>query len=141
MYPDGQGVRFNLSVPSEMFDYPPHYGRNHGDLFYCSIPAPDPEASKRFCSSVFGWTYDEAGDGGGIHVSNVVTECGLGGGRLGTAPEAFFRVDDLTEAGRKVAELGGTVLTEVMEGDEGSHLMCLDDQGVGFGLSQAAAGC
>ena len=134
------GTRFHLSTPAAAYDHEPEYGRRHGDLFYLSLPAPDPDVAVRFFSRVVGWQFDEPGSAGGLHVANAVTECGLGGGREGEFPELFFRVDDIEEARRRVAANGGAILSDVMEGPEGRHLMCDDGQGVVFGLSEPTPG-
>jgi predicted enzyme related to lactoylglutathione lyase len=49
-------------------------------------------------------------------------------------------VDDLESAVARVRALGGRVDDELMEGPEGRHVQCADDQGVEFGLSQPADG-
>lgn len=134
------GTRFNLSVPAAAYEHPPSYGRSHGDLFYMSLPVPDADQGRRFFGELVGWQFDDPGEQGGIHVSNVVTECGLGAGRDGEHPELFFRVDDLEASGNLVVAHGGSVLSEVMEGPEGRHLMCDDGQGITFGLSEPADG-
>lgn len=132
---DDQGVVFNLIVPTEEYRQGQARSTKPGELFYWNLPAPDPERSKAFYRRVFGWEYSDAGDAGGLHVTNKLPDGGLGGGREGTHPEVFFRVADLDTSMAKVIELGGTA-TFVGAGPEGRHAMCVDDQGIAFGISQ-----
>ncbi|MCU1455904.1 MAG: hypothetical protein JWN46_4050 [Acidimicrobiales bacterium] len=136
---DDQGTHFELSVPIPEYDTEPVSGSRPGELFYVSIPAADPERGRRFYAAVCGWEFGEPGSAGGMHVSNVVPDCGLGGGRSGDHPELWFRVADLDAAAAKVVELGGTV-GDRSQGDEGRHLVCADDQGIAFNLSEPASG-
>lgn len=134
---DPQGVRFNLTVPRLDYRQPARRSTERGELFYWSLPAPRAAESKAFYSSLLGWEFGDPGDAGGMHVENRLPDGGLGGGREGRSPELFFRVADLDEAMAKVGELGGTA-EFAGEGDEGRHAMCVDDQGVSFGISQPA---
>lgn len=136
---DPQGVRFNITVPRHDYRQPARTSTEAGELFYWTLPAPDADASRAFFGRLFGWEFGEPGTEGGMHVSNRLPDGGLGGGREGSDPELFFRVDDLDAAMAKVVELGGTAAF-AGEGDEGRHAMCTDDQGVPFGLSQPATG-
>jgi predicted enzyme related to lactoylglutathione lyase len=47
----------------------------------------------------------------------------------------FFRVTDLDRAITTIRRLGGTA-EPAGEGPEGRHAMCVDNQGVVFGLSE-----
>ena len=134
---DDQGVIFNIIVPAEHYRQGQARSTKPGELFYWSLPAPDAERSKAFFQSLFGWEYGDAGDAGGIHVSNKLPDGGLGGGREGTHADVFFRVADLDEAMAAVETLGGTA-DVAGEGPEGRHAICTDDQGVAFGLSEPA---
>jgi predicted enzyme related to lactoylglutathione lyase len=136
---DPQGVRFELQVPVEEYRQPARSSSEPGELFYWTLPAPDAAASKRFYAEVFGWSFGDPGSQGGMHVENRLPDGGLGGGREGTGPELFFRVDDLDAAVARVRDLGGTAEL-AGSGPEGSHAMCADDQGIPFGLSQPATG-
>ncbi len=135
---DPQGVRFNLSVPRDDYRQPARRSTEGGELFYWSLPALRPSISKAFYSELFGWEFGESGDEGGMHVENRLPDGGLGGGREGSSPELFFRVADLEQAMELVRTLGGSA-DYAGDGDEGRHAMCVDDQGVVFGLSQPAA--
>lgn len=136
---DPNGTRFNLIVPRNDYRQPARSSSEPGELFYWTLPAPDAGSARSFYHELLGWEFGEAGEQGGMHVSNRLPDGGLGGGREGTAPELFFRVGDLEAAVARVRDLGGTAEV-VAEGPEGRHAMCTDDQGIGFGLSQPATG-
>jgi predicted enzyme related to lactoylglutathione lyase len=136
---DPQGVRFNLQVPIDEYRSPARSSSEPGELFYWTLPAPDPEASKAFYRELFGWEYSPPGEQGGIHITNRLPDGGLGGAREGTAPELYFRVADLEAAMEAVRAAGGTA-EPIGEGSEGRHAICADDQGVPFGISQPAPG-
>ncbi len=136
---DPNGVRFNLQVPVEHYRQVARRSTEVGELFYWTLPAPDVDAARGFYRELFGWDFGEAGSEGGMHVANRLPEGGLGGGRAGDAPQLFFRVADLDAAIARVEELGGSA-EPAGSGPEGAHAMCVDDQGVPFGLSQPAEG-
>lgn len=136
---DPNGARFHLTVPRSDYRQPARSSSGHGELFYWTLPARDAESATSFYGELLGWEFGDAGEQGGMHIANRLPDGGLGGGREGTSPELFFRVDDLEEAVTKVRTLGGEAEV-VAEGPEGRHAMCTDDQGVAFGLSQPAAG-
>ncbi|MGI9597657.1 MAG: VOC family protein [Acidimicrobiales bacterium] len=136
---DADGVRFNLSVPRLEYRQPARRSSEVGELFYWSLPAHHVSAAKAFYSELFGWEFGNPGDAGGTHIENRLPDGGIGGGREGTSPELFFRVADLEAAMDLVRELGGTA-EPAGEGEEGRHAMCVDDQGVSFGISQPAEG-
>lgn len=135
---DNQGVSFHLTVGGEEYRQPARRSTESGELFYLSVPSPDPIAGKTFYNRLLGWEFGDPGSAGGMHVENVVPDCGLAGGREGTHPELFFRVADLDESVVAVERLGGAA-EMAGESDEGRHAICTDDQGVSFGLSQAAS--
>ena len=126
-----------MIVPTPEYRQAPRRSTEPGELFYWTLPAPDADRAKTFYTQLFGWSYGEPGEQGGLHVANRLPDGGLGGGREGTHPEVFFRVDDLDAAMARVVELGGTA-EFAGEGDEGRHAMCTDDQGTTFGISEPA---
>ena len=136
---DPNGARFNLTVPRTDYRQPARASSEPGELFYWTLPAPDAESAKTFYRELLGWEFDAPGDQGGLHVANRKPDGGLGGGREGSAPDLFFRVDDLDGAIERVRDLGGTAEL-VGEGPECRLALCTDDQGVAFGLSQPATG-
>lgn len=136
---DPQGVAFNLQVPRESYRQAARRATESGELFYWTLPALDATASKAFYSELFGWEFGTPGDAGGMHIENRLPDGGLGGGREGSAPDVFFRVTNLESAMARVRELGGSAEL-AGEGDEGTHAMCVDDQGVSFGITQPAEG-
>lgn len=132
---DPQGVHFQLIVPAPGYRQPARRSTEYGELFYWSLPAPEAARSKEFYGQLFGWEFGTPGDQGGMHIENRLPDGGLGGGRQASHPQIFFRVQDLDGAMARVRELGGTA-EPAGEGDEGRHAVCVDDQGVEFGLSE-----
>jgi predicted enzyme related to lactoylglutathione lyase len=132
---DPQGVKFHLQVPVLEYRQQARRSTDRGELFYWTLPAPEASVATTFYRELLGWEFDDPGSGGGMHVENRMPDGGIGGGREGTHPDLFFRVDDLEAAMATVVELGGTA-EFVGEGDEGRHAMCVDDQGIEFGISQ-----
>lgn len=136
---DPQGVKFHLQVPAEAYREEARRSTDRGELFYWTLPAPEASVATTFYRQLLGWEFDDPGAGGGMHIENRMPDGGIGGGREGTHPDLFFRVDDLEEAMATVVELGGTA-EFAGEGEEGRHAICVDDQGVGFGISQPNEG-
>lgn len=136
---DPQGVHFWLTVPTEHYRQAARRSSEYGELFYWSLPAPLAGQSKEFYGELFGWEFGNPGNQGGMHVENRLPDGGLGGGREGSYPELFFRVEDLDVTVAKVVELGGNA-EFAGEGDEGRHAVCVDDQGVTFGISEPSDG-
>ena len=134
---DDQGTEFSLSVPA--YETTPVGSTKPGELFYFSMPVADGVRARSFFGSVFGWTFDGAGDQGGVHVANSKPDGGIGVGRAGHAPELWFRVAQLEQAMARVVQLGGTA-QPAGDGPEGRHAACTDDQGIFFGISEPAEG-
>ncbi len=132
---DPQGVAFSVQVPPPEYRQAARRSSANGELFYWSLPAPEAARSKAFFTELFGWEFGTPGDQGGMHIENRLPDGGLGGGREGAHPELFFRVGDLDEVMDRVRSLGGTA-EFAGEGPEGRHAMCVDDQGVTFGVSE-----
>lgn len=133
------GARFHLSVPRADYRQPARSSTEPGELFYWTLPAPDADVSRAFYHELFDWEYTDPAERGGIHIANRQPDGGLGAGREGTAPELYFRVADLDRAIDRVRDLGGTA-EAVGGGPEGRHALCVDDQGVPFGISQPSPG-
>jgi predicted enzyme related to lactoylglutathione lyase len=132
---DPQGVAFSVQVPTAAYRQAARRSTESGELFYWSLPAPQAAQSKAFYQELFGWEFGNPGNQGGMHVENRLPDGGIGGGREGSHPELFFRVTDLDRAITTIRRLGGTA-EPAGEGPEGRHAMCVDNQGVVFGLSE-----
>ncbi len=136
---DDQGTAFCLQepAPGEYADYArnPVKAADHGDLYYFSLPVADGVRGRTFYSSLLGWEFGEAGDEGGMHAENMVTDGGIGAGRPGDRVEFWFRVDDLAATIAEIAAAGGAA-DEPMETPQGPVAGCVDDQGVAFGVIQ-----
>ena len=106
-----------------------------GEPSHFEIGVPDPERAQAFYGRLLGWSFD--GTDRGARISTT----GIGGGLHPDEPwiQVFYRVDDLDAAAARVVELGGTVGEGRSEGPGGRYLHdCRDDQGVPFGLHEAA---
>ncbi|MGY1812746.1 VOC family protein [Blastococcus sp. SYSU D00820] len=107
--------------------------------------ASDPEAAKRFYSTVFGWSWTEGGEEYGGYV-NALSDgrqvAGLGplmSDSDSPAWTTYFATDDSAATCDRIRSAGGTVVVEPMEvAPFGTMTIALDPQGNGFGLWQAA---
>jgi predicted enzyme related to lactoylglutathione lyase len=105
-----------------------------GDPSHIEIGVPDVGRARRFWSELLGWDFADAGGGASARTGSAAA---------GIHPEerpwvqAFFEVDDLNAAARRVVELGGEVDEASSKGPAGRYLRsCRDDQGVPFGLHE-----
>ena len=111
----------------------------HGKICYLEIPAITGEASAAFYSSIFGWTVRKRGDG--EHAFDDA------GGVSGTwvketdrTPDEqtriYIRVDDISDALKKIEAAGGKVLTprtDIAPG-LGAFAVFADPAGTEFGI-------
>lgn len=116
------------------------------EVGYYMINVSDLEASASFFAGPFGWQFAEPNDspagGRGRHVESPIVPFGLHAG--GTPVETalihpYFRVRDLAEAVARVAELGGTVISQEAYAS-GGGAVCDDPTGIRFDLWQPAEG-
>ena len=108
----------------------------NGELSFFELGVGDVDRARRFYGSLFDW---EFADEGTIETPNIPG--GVHGGDPGASPLVFFRVHDLDAAAARVRELGGKVDADLEDDPEaiscfGRFVVCLDDQGSGFGLHQ-----
>ncbi len=108
-----------------------------GALSWNDLMTPDPEASRRFYSELFGWRIEEAPGSGGYYWSIDNGEA-ANGSLLpldGVAPawNAYFASDDLDASIATVTDAGGAVLMarEVPAGRSGA---VRDPEGAAFSL-------
>jgi hypothetical protein len=105
-----------------------------GEPTYIELGVRDPRAAKSFYGRLFGW--EPAGPG---QVDTETLSIGIHGGDDAAHFEVFFAVDDLDASTRQVTELGGRLMSEVNDSPGfGRWIECADDQGVRFGLREAA---
>ena len=109
--------------------------RRRGNIFYFTLPAPDPERSRRFWSNVLGWELEESP--GGFNIESTTQPGGLSGGTPEGGPTVWLRVVDIHEAARAVVALGGRAGTPVQY-PTGWSLDCVAPGGARFNLSVPA---
>jgi predicted enzyme related to lactoylglutathione lyase len=114
-----------------------------GGIGWFEIGTDDPAGVERFYGDLFGWSFGDDEDAGGMPYRVVTTPAGdsIGGGVLGTGgripPYAIFYVvvADVAEACRKAEAAGGKVLVPAASNGNGltfAHL--LDTSGNHFGV-------
>jgi predicted enzyme related to lactoylglutathione lyase len=111
----------------------------HGELTFFEIGVPDSGRAQAFYSTLFGWEFPPTGEDDQVWVRTPSIKAGL----HDQDPEAriamYFSVNDIEAAVLTVRQLGGTA--EEPRPEEpgfGRFTACTDDQGVQFGLHQAA---
>lgn len=143
---DNQGTNFSLQEPGtpEMKEHAANVrkGSRHGDLFFFSLPVEDGEKAKLFYGAVLGWEFGSKGKQGGLGITNLRgPDGGLGCDRPGHYPSFWFRVENMSiEDATKLVKDSGGIAGDVFDTAEGRMSQCKDDQGVEFGLVQAAPG-
>jgi len=113
---------------------------------WVDLGSPDLEASKRFYSSLFGWSAESMGEeAGGYTLFNKGSAQVAGAGPLmmegqPTAWTTYVYVDDLDATAAKVSAAGGTVLVAPMDVlDVGRMGVFLDSTGAAFAAWQPKA--
>ncbi len=110
------------------------------EIGYVTFGTPDTAVATRFYGELFGWRAAPGPRGEGYaHVENTALPMGLTPGTADEAPVVYFRVPDLAPFVARVRDLGGTVVSEEVEGS-GPGALCRDDQGREFRLWQPAPG-
>jgi uncharacterized protein len=114
-----------------------------GRLVHFEIRAADKRRAMAFWRSLFGWRFSDW-EGESLPYSLIETGGGPNGGMYETdAPErgliAYFSVDDLDEAVRRVEELGGAVVQRKTPiPGIGWFAACRDTEGNDFSLFESA---
>ena len=112
----------------------------HGALSWNELATPDMAGSTTFYSDLFGWEIKPM-EGMGMEYS-MISNAGHSNGGIhpamppGTPPHwlAYFGTDDIDASVAKVAELGGTALSGVMDIGVGKIAPIQDPQGAVFAL-------
>ena len=103
------------------------------DLYYPTFSVRDVDRALRFYGALFGWTEKgerfRAGDTSHADLATAVPFGIHDRGEPGTT-ELTFAADDLDDALAAVVDAGGSYELD----ESGEHAVCLDDQGVRFGL-------
>ena len=132
---DGRGGKVEIWQPADGFsEDDPKCAV--GDLFYFVLPVAD-DAAKEFYGALLNWEYTTGNVPGGWNIANIAPPGGLYVGGAGE-PSAYFQVDDVDAAARRIREAGGTAgPTETNAA--GWHAACGDDQGVEFSIGAVRA--
>ncbi|OBJ43210.1 glyoxalase [Mycolicibacterium mucogenicum] len=111
----------------------------HGELTFFEIGVPDSVRAQSFYGRLFGWEFPPTGEGDQVWVKTPGTRGGLHGEDADARIAMYFSVDDIDAAVQAVRALGGTADDACPEEPGfGRFSACTDDQGVRFGLHQAA---
>jgi uncharacterized glyoxalase superfamily protein PhnB len=110
------------------------------EIGYVTMGFDDTAKARAFYGALFGWQTEDGHLGDQYaHVENTVLPMGMTPDGSSTPATLYFRVADAAAYGRRVVELGGSILTETAY-DSGGDVVCVDDQGREFHLWQAAPG-
>ena len=108
------------------------------ELGYFTIDTPDVVKARAFYAALFGWTFDEASSHETYaHVADAGVPFGFVKGEHRDFSHLYFRVDDIDAVCVRVTELGGKCAVPA-DSRSGKSVTVRDDQGVSFGLWQAA---
>ncbi|SEL29720.1 VOC family protein [Rhodococcus maanshanensis] len=111
----------------------------HGELTFFEIGVPDSGRAQAFYGRLFGWEFPPTGVGDQVSITTPGTMAGLHDQDAEARIAMYFAVDDIESAVRTVRALGGTAEDpRPEEPGFGRFTTCTDDQGVQFGLHQAA---
>ena len=115
-------------------------GTRHGDLGYISYQLPDVERGVAFYSAVLGWRFDPPEGPGhpGRLVGDSLPMTNLWPADARPGLLLCWRIDDMAEAVERVRAAGGTA-EPVQEEPFGLLVMCVDDQGMPFGMWEPTA--
>ena len=107
------------------------------ELGYFTISVKDVPRAMKFYGALFGWTFEQSGNG--AHINNTEFPLGLAQGEPVDLHFAYFRIADMVATTAKVKSLGGSVKSQ-NEYPSGLNAVCIDDQGTMFSLWQPAPG-
>lgn len=108
------------------------------ELGYLTIPVPSVARAKTFFGTLFGWDFQQTGEGA-AHIGNTKLPVGFSTGGPTNYETLYFKVTDIKSVAAKVGALGGTA-AEIAESPSGLSAACKDDQGTAFSLWQPAPG-
>ena len=109
-----------------------------GEPSHVELGVPEVEKAQRFWGELMDWKFDSTPNGAKIDTGGI--PAGLHVDPHGPEVLAFFAVDDIEAAAKRIVELGGEVDEAGEDSDSGRYLYsCRDDQGVTFGLHEKPA--
>ncbi|MEO1300183.1 MAG: VOC family protein [Cyanobacteria bacterium J06636_16] len=107
------------------------------EVSYLELGAKDPKASRLFFEQLLNWPFHPMGNEGEGYFQTPTIKAGLHGNDPEPQILVFFSVPDLAIAIARVVELGGEADTpSPVEPGFGQFCICLDPQGIRFGLHQ-----
>ncbi len=117
----------------------------HGAYCWNELNTPDYEGARAFYAAVFGYTYEDLGDGVTMRYATFaapgapgpvggVNDATLGGGSTDAHWLTWFQVDDADAVASAAADLGGTVRREPTTTPFGRSSLVVGPQGEVFGL-------
>ncbi|MGI8458016.1 MAG: VOC family protein [Propionibacteriaceae bacterium] len=106
-----------------------------GEPTYLELGVPDTAAARRFYGELLGW--EPSGDSGNGSLDTATLAVGMHGDDPSPGFLVFLGVEDLEASLTVLERLGGSSDGEVHEAPGfGRYAICVDDQGVRFGLHQ-----
>src|SRR4249920_4054306 len=82
-----------------------------GQMVHIEIPASDTAKGKEFWGSLFGWEFQEYGEGSDYHMARIDDSSGAAvsgmEGDQGGGARTYFDVEDIKAGAARVKELGG----------------------------------
>ena len=110
------------------------------EVTFIELGSGAPDKTSRFFAELFGWVFHpmEPGEAaGGGWFDTPSGKAGLHGRDAQSGLVAYFRVDDIKDAVRRVRDLGGDAEDAIAdEPGFGRFCNCKDPQGLRFGLHE-----
>ena len=108
------------------------------ELGYVTIPVPSVARAKAFFGVLFGWDFQQTGEGA-AHIGNTKLPFGFATGGPVDYSTLYFKVTDIKATIAKLGTLGGSA-GDILQSPSGLSALCKDDQGTAFSLWQPAPG-
>jgi hypothetical protein len=118
-----------------------------GEFCWVDVAVPDVDAAVSFYGDLLGWRHEPLGEeagGYGFFLNGDRQVAGIGPLMAEGQPPAwlnYVRVEDVEQSARKVAEAGGTLLSELIDlpAGAGREYVCADPHGAVFAIFEAGA--
>jgi len=111
-----------------------------GQMVHIEIPASDTAKGREFWGSLFGWQFQEYGEGSNYHMAQIDERSGVAvsgmEGDQGGGARTYFDVEDINAGAARVKELGGEADEPMPVPSMGWFVTCRDPHGNRFGLWQ-----
>jgi len=108
-----------------------------GTLVWNELSTPDRPRSNEFYAAVFGYTYEQVGDGQGFDYTVMKVDGNVVGGQFQVADapphwHVYFGVTDADATAARARELGGSVVSEPQDSPYGRWAQLADPFGARF---------